>query len=231
MSDNERAAILPAPARLPPPDRPPVTVSIGTSELARSSVFVSELVSMVNRAYGKGRIGEEEARHRLRAGDERPHRNRVLHIAMRDGQLVGCCSSSLFVPWCGPGCGHWGLLAVDPSAQGSGVAAALVHAAELRLSAAGCSTAGMEFSYHVGDPLSERLLAWYEGPLLYVGPSHRKSGFRICRKRLPARDDAKDTKGCGWLVTAGRVCASSAAQIVLFVRWFVAIWLFMFGVY
>ena len=106
MSDNERAAILPTPTRLPPPDRPPVTVSIGTSELARSSVFVSELVSMVNRAYGKGRIGDEEARHRLRAGDERPHRNRVLHIAMRDGQLVGCCSSSLFVPWCGPGCGR-----------------------------------------------------------------------------------------------------------------------------
>jgi hypothetical protein len=32
-------------------------------------------------------------------------------------------------------------------------------------------------------------------------------------------------------VAAGQLCASSAAQIVLFVRWFVAIWLFMFGVY
>ena len=43
----------------------------------------------------------------------------------------------------------------------------------------------MEYHYRRGDPLAERLLAWYEGSLGYQGPrSREKSGFRMCRKRL-----------------------------------------------
>ena len=142
-----------------------MSVAIGTSQLARSSEFVCSLVSMANRAYGHSRLSEADACHRLRAGDERPGRNRVLHVATRDGRVIGCCSSTIFTPWCGPGTGHWGLLVVDPEAQGTGVASALVSAAEKRLSAEGCAQAGIEYSYQVGDPLSERLLAWC-GPAL-----------------------------------------------------------------
>ena len=40
---------------------------------------------------------------------------------------VGACSSTYATPWCERGCGHWGLLAVAPDAQGSGVASALVQ--------------------------------------------------------------------------------------------------------
>ena len=65
-------------------------------------------------------------------------RNRVLHVATSSGgQVVGCCSSTLFAPWCEPGCGHWGLLAVRVSHQGGGVATALVEAAERRLATEG----------------------------------------------------------------------------------------------
>ena len=204
-----------------------VTVSIGTEELARSPSFVRELVSMVNRAYGHHRLGEYEARHRLRAGKQRPGRNRVLHVAMRDGKLVGCCSSTLFTPWCAPGCGHWGLLVVDPAAQGSGVASALVQAAERRLSAEGLTTAGIEYSYRAGEPLSERLLAWYEDRLQYVGPRHRESGFRMCRKRLLAAREAKPGGRSRRTEPGPSMCLSALSSLVLFFRWLVAILLWM----
>ena len=62
----------------------------------------------------------------------------MLHVATSaDGRVVGCCSSTLFAPWCEPGCGHWGLLAVGVSHQGGGVATALVNAAERRLATEG----------------------------------------------------------------------------------------------
>ena len=91
------------------------------------------LSALVNEAYGYRRVSEWDMQHRLRAG-----RNRVLHVATSsDGRVVGCCSSTLFAPWCEPGCGHWGLLAVDVKHQGCGVATALVEAAERRLAAEG----------------------------------------------------------------------------------------------
>ena len=148
--------------------------------MARDHEFVATLSQMVNTAYGRPRLGVTEARHRLLSCG-----NRVLHVATRDGRLVGCCSSTLHTPWCEPGCGHWGLLVVDVDAQGTGVATALVAAAEQRLSAAGLRAVQIEYSYSRGDPLSERLLAWYEGSLGFTGPSSRNSGFRIARKKLP----------------------------------------------
>lgn len=77
------------------------------------------------------------------------------------------------------------MLAVDPVAQGTGVASALVAAAEARLSAAGLREVQIEFDHSKGDPQSERLRAWYEGTCGFKGPGHSGSGFRRCRKRLP----------------------------------------------
>ena len=69
--------------------------------------------------------------------------------------------------------------------QGTGVASALVQAAETRLAAAGLCKVQIEYSFHLGDPLAERLFAWYEDTLGYVGPRDgKRSGFRMCRKRL-----------------------------------------------
>ena len=161
--------------------RSPVSTCIGTPD-GRSRVETAHaLTALVNEAYGYRRVSDWDMQHRLRAG-----RNRVLHVAMStDGRVVGCCSSTLFTPWCEPGCGHWGLLAVGVSHQGGGVAAALVEAAERRLATEGMRKVQMEYSYRLGDPLAERLLAWYEDSLGYRGPrSREKSGFRMCRKRL-----------------------------------------------
>ena len=166
-----------------PSRRQPVDVVVGTSALASDS-FCREVAAMVSRAYGYGRVGAHEVRSRLAMGDG-DHTNRVLHVATRAGVLVGCCSSTLQTPWCPAGCGHWGLLAVDPAAQGTGVASALVAAAEARLSAAGLREVQIEFDYSKGDPQSERLRAWYEGTCGFKGPGHSGSGFRRCRKRLP----------------------------------------------
>jgi GNAT superfamily N-acetyltransferase len=176
-------------------------VEIGTSALAHDTEFVAKLSRMVNAAYGRHRLGVTEARHRLLSCG-----NRVLHVATRDGQLVGCCSSTLHTPWCEPTCGHWGLLVVDEAAHGSGVATALVAAAEQRLANAGLRAVQIEYHYNRGDPLSERLLAWYEGSLGFTGPSSRASGFRIARKKLPARS-------AGGPAPAGLAC----------VRWMCAI--------
>ena len=156
-----------------------VTVELGTSAQARDDDFVAALARMINRSYGYSRISQADVARRLRAGS-----NRVLHLATRGGQLVGCCSSTLHTPWTGPGCGHWGLLVVDVEAQGTGVASALVRAAESRLADAGQGSVQIEYSYHQGDRDSERLLSWYEGSLGFRGPRSRRSGFRICSKRL-----------------------------------------------
>ena len=130
--------------------------------------------------------------------------NRVLHLAFREGQLLGCCSSTLqppWTPWTGPvmcscavgrTCGHWGLLSVHPDAQGTGVASALIAAAERRLLEEGCSAwasevvgaelggaVQIEYEYTSGDPESERLLQWYEARVEDLSPSmpQGKCGF------------------------------------------------------
>jgi GNAT superfamily N-acetyltransferase len=166
----------------------PVSVVVGTSALANSD-FVRECTRMVNTSYGYRRVSEDEIVSRLAMGDEGPEANRVLHVATRAGVLVGCCSSTRQTPWCPYGCGHWGLLVVDVKAQGTGVASALVAAAERRLCELGLTHVQIEYDYTPGDPKSERLYAWYEGSCGFSGggpPSSSHSSFRRCRKRLDA---------------------------------------------
>ena len=112
-----------------------VEVVIGTS-LGRATP--RQVASLCNEAYGCRRLSEADARSRLAMGDD-DDPNRVLHLAFREGQLLGCCSSTLQPPWTPRGCGHWGLLSVHPEAQGTGVASALIAAAERRLLEEGCS--------------------------------------------------------------------------------------------
>merc|ERR1712187_131738 len=91
------------------------------------------------------RISESDVRNRIALGDGGSCANRVLHIAWRCSTPVGCCSSTIQPPWTCCGVGHWGLLAVDPAAQGLGVASALVVAAEERLARAGCYAVQIEY--------------------------------------------------------------------------------------
>lgn len=106
-------------------------VMIGTSSLATEE-FVQRACELVNESYGCHRLDCEDVAHRLAMGDDAEQANRVLHLAWRDGVLVGCCSSTLAVGWAPRGCGHWGLLVVDEAHQRTGVASALVAAAEQR---------------------------------------------------------------------------------------------------
>ena len=88
-------------------------------------------------------------------GDAGPQANRVLHLAFKGDELVGCASSTFSPGWTPEGCGHWGLLAVDPSHQNSGVATALVIAAERRLATIS-GAIQIEFQYTEGDSFSQR---------------------------------------------------------------------------
>jgi len=174
-------------------DSQAVYVEIGTSSLLQkygAQAFPERVSCMVNDAYGYQRLSPMEVIHRLSMGDSGDAANRVLHLAWRcDGELVGCCSSTTQVPWCPHGCGHWGLLVVNVAAQGTGVAGALVAAAEARLALHGLHQCQIEYEYTCGDPASERLYGWYEGALGFSGggPPTRTPGrseFRRCRKRL-----------------------------------------------
>lgn len=127
-------------------DAQPVDVVIGTSALITRE-FVQDLATMVNHSYGYSRVSEHEIAQRLAMGDSLEGANRVLHVATRGGQLVGCCSSTRHTPWTPSGCGHWGLLVVAVEAQGTGVATALVHAAEQRLIEAGLTRVQIEYEY------------------------------------------------------------------------------------
>jgi GNAT superfamily N-acetyltransferase len=166
---------------------------------------------MANRAYGYPRLSPPEVMQRLGMGDDGKDANRVLHVAFRldpgsgDEILVGCCSSTRQTPWCPRGCGHWGLLVVDVEAQGTGVASALVRAAEQRLRSHGLQSVQIEYEYTRGDPASERLYAWYEGSLGFSGggPPGR-SEFRRCRKKLAApREDKGDQTSSGAMQSHG----------------------------
>ena len=177
------------------------TVVIATSDTQIGSLrgppLIAAISKMVNDSYGYNRLSGAEVRGRLAMGDD-PHPNRVLHVASRGGTIVGCCSSTLQPPWTPSGCGHWGLLVVALEAQGSGVAAALVRAAEARLAAAGCDAVQIEYEHAPGDARSERLAAWYEGSLGFQRSSHwlterllgllighaRRAEWRQCRRYL-----------------------------------------------
>lgn len=165
-----------------------VQVVIGTSKMAANDDSLAvRIAEVANRANGYQRFSVGEVRSRLAKGDAEPNANRVLHVAYRNGEVVGCCSSTVQVHW-GAGGGHWGALAVDPAAQGTGVASALVAAAEQRLLQHGCTTVSIEYDYSPGDIESERLKGWYEGKLGFRGNG---CGFRCASKKLSASTVAK----------------------------------------
>ena len=137
-----------------------VRVRIGTSADAPRA---SEIADMVNMAYGRERTTAWEISSRLRGGD-RPRGGRILHVAERDGRFVGCASST---PEWDASCGQWGFLAVAVTDQRTGVATALVCAAEARLAGHGCRQVQIEYTYRPCSRDGPRLHAWY-----------RRLGFR-----------------------------------------------------
>ncbi|CAE6966204.1 DRC1 [Symbiodinium sp. CCMP2456] len=178
---------------------PLLEVRIATSDMeAQDGTLIPRLASMVNRAYGYRRISEHDVRSRVAMGDGGGCANRVLHLAFRDSQLVGCCSSTIQPPFTCCGCGHWGLMVVDPAAQGSGVASALAVAAEQRLARAGCVAVQIEYQFTVGDEFCERLRGWYEGqlgfrcltgaPSAVTGFVFATSGYVLLAAHIAVRD-------------------------------------------
>ena len=188
---------------------PPVEVVIGTSEMARADPeLINKITTMVNSSYfaslrevlpegtqGYERVSTDDVVERLGMGDAGARANRVLHLAFRAGELVGCCSSTFQPPWTDQGCGHWGLLVVSQAAQGTGVASAIVAAAERRLAGC-CARVQIEYEYYQNHPPSEALKAMYEDHFGFVresgsgrrrsssGGSEFRSEFRRCQKEL-----------------------------------------------
>jgi len=175
-----------------PGERGDVVVIIGTSDHARIPGHVERISQIVDAAYtGAGkhkRVSTYDAMDRLEMGDAGPRANRVLHLAYKGEALVGCASSTFSPGWTPEGCGHWGLLAVDPEYQGAGVATALVIAAERRLAQVS-EAVQIEYEYTEGEDFSRRLMSWYESKLGFDGgPRPRHPGqrsFRRCFKDIP----------------------------------------------
>ena len=191
----------------------PVAVSIGTTAMATAEPsLVRRITDMINGSYFEAlrellppsatsyeRVSTGDVINRLEMGDAGARANRVLHLAFRGETLVGCCSSTYQPPWTPDGCGHWGLLVVHKDAQGTGVASALIGAAERRLAGA-CSHVQIEYDYTPGDAHSEKLMGMYEtkhGFRCSTAPPRRRrrgaddapveSQFRKCHKKLPPR--------------------------------------------
>lgn len=170
-----------------------VTVCVATSDTCVGGLQGRELVlrvtEIVNTSYCYQRLSAGDVSSRIAMGDAGDHANRVLHLAHYEGDLVGCCSSTLQPPWTQPGCGHWGLLVVAAEAQGTGVASALVRAAEKRLKSHGRNMIQIEYEFTTGDAYSERLRAWYEGKCKFTClsglPRTGQSQFRRCLKPIP----------------------------------------------
>lgn len=174
-----------------------IEVIVGTSEHIQQSLIES-ICRIVDAAYsGVGkhkRLDQYDAVDRLEMGDAGPQANRVLHLAFKDRELVGCASSTFSPGWTPDGCGHWGLLAVHPDHQKSGVATALVIAAERRLATI-CGGVQIEYQYTEGDDFSRRLRDWYEGKLKFQGGcldlEPGQTIFRRCRKSIPAEEQQR----------------------------------------
>ena len=182
------------------PDR--VVVTIGTTaDAQRDPTLARHITTMVNTSYTQSlkaqlppggvyeRTSVGDVMNRLQMGDDGARANRVLHLAWRRGECVGVCSSTYQPPWCQQGCGHWGLVVAHVEHQGTGVASALVRAAEARLAGA-CEMIQIEYEYTPGDHYSERLHAWYEercGFTCARGPPPARGGtqFRKCHKPVP----------------------------------------------
>jgi ribosomal protein S18 acetylase RimI-like enzyme len=174
-----------------PNNRGEIVVVVGTSKDAAIPGMIDNICRIVHSAYSGAnkhkRMERSDAVQRLRMGDDGLDANRVLHLAYKDKVLVGCASSTFQPGWTEGGCGHWGLLAVDPQAQGGGVATALVLAAERRLATA-CERIQIEYECTEGEEFSQRLFDWYEGKLGFDGGRRGKTGsrsFRCCQKRIP----------------------------------------------
>jgi len=169
-----------------------IEVVIGTSAHIQQATIdrICEIVDAAYSGVGKHkRVDQYDAVDRLEMGDAGPQANRVLHLAYKGQELVGCASSTFSPGWTPDGCGHWGLLAVDPAHQKSGVATALVVAAERRLATV-CAGVQIEYQYTEGEEFSQRLRDWYEGKLKFQGGRHDlqpgQTIFRRCRKSIPA---------------------------------------------
>jgi len=176
-----------------------ISVVIGTSALAEQHAGLDGvLTDIITRAYeavgGNPRMLQSQpVAARLRMGDYGTRTNRVLHVAFQGKQVVGCISSSLATLWTGPSVGHWGLLAVDPTLQGRGIASALVASAESRLAEA-CSQIHIEYDFYPGREHSQRLRNWYEKLGFVQKGSEQKDGggeFCFCRKRVPKQSQTQ----------------------------------------
>lgn len=180
-----------------------VSVVIGTSRLASERPGLEDrLTDMITRSYqavegtGPRMLQQQPVSVRLQMGDGGSRANRVLHVAFRNGEAVGCISSSFATLWTEAGVGHWGLLVVDLAAQGSGVASALVAAAERRL-AEECNQIHIEYDFFLGRPHSERLRSWYEKcGYVQLGAQPKDEGppgseFCFCRKGIPEEEQAR----------------------------------------
>eukprot|EP00930_Biecheleria_cincta_P049377 TRINITY_DN34595_c0_g1_i1.p1 TRINITY_DN34595_c0_g1~~TRINITY_DN34595_c0_g1_i1.p1 ORF type:complete len:278 (-),score=48.18 TRINITY_DN34595_c0_g1_i1:229-1062(-) len=172
------------------PNGSEVQVIIGTSKHIQVPGVVDKITQIVGDAYsavGKRKyVDREDAMDRLEMGDAGVRANRVLHLAYKNGELCGCASSTFSPGWTPEGCGHWGLLAVDPAHQKCGIATAMVLAAERRL-ATQSEMIKIEYQY-AGDDFSNQLLAWYEDRLGFDGGPRPRPGqhcFRHAFKEIP----------------------------------------------
>jgi len=199
-----------------------VSVIIGDSSMAEVPGMVQKIDEIASQSKS---LGEYEVRRRLEMGDDGLRANRVLHLAFtkEKNELVGCMSSTFQPPWTEQGCGHWGLLAVDPAHQGKGVASALVKAGEARLETV-CDEIQMEYRHTMGNPDSTKLHAWYEGRLGFVCPHGPPGGpegsqeFRMCRKRIPeatqkAGERRRLVEFRGWLLEQLEDCEREKCKL------------------
>lgn len=83
-----------------------------------------------------------------------------------------------------------------------------------------CSILHARYSYKKGDPMSERLRAWYEDKCGYVGPRWKGSGFRMCRKRLKAESFVE--------LQLSDSASHNLHPFRLFIRWLQAVLLWLF---
>ena len=192
MADGSAAVVDGGAASEEAPSR--CSVLIGTSAHAHLAQAIAE---MINDAYGYHRSSPSDVAYRLSIGDEPI--GRVLHLAFRDGRCIGCVSSTYQPPWTPSRCGHWGMLAVAPDQQHTGVASALVHAAEQRLAAGGCTRCQIEYSFSSSSSHSSRLAEWYEGRLGFQRTLLGRlfgalTGFRMARKPLPPLRHSADLR-------------------------------------
>mmetsp|Transcript_81048 Transcript_81048/g.224226 ORF Transcript_81048/g.224226 Transcript_81048/m.224226 type:complete len:368 (-) Transcript_81048:20-1123(-) len=173
-----------------------VSVMVGTSTLAAEHPGLADrLTEMVHRAYGAVRgegprmLRQQPIQQRLAMGDLGTRANRVLHVAFLGGEVVGCVSTSFATLWTESGVGHWGLLCVEPSVQGTGVATVLLNAAERRL-AEECDHIHIEYDFFPADDFFRRLRAWYERRgYVRLGARPKEGGpegseFCFCRRPL-----------------------------------------------